>query len=1400
MHRLPSSFKVLACSTLALLSLVGRGAVPDTSVIKRMVVEQEMDLHRDGSHATWSTFNRALGLQHSLYNGRLKISGTIADQAWEQHLDPVSIARGTISSPWKPSAVRSSAREVVWSGRGFDVQYMHSQEGLRQNFIVHKRLEGSGPLLVILSSTGDLTPQQVSDGSIAFHTAAGPAAFVYRDLACWDATGKPLTAFMGVQPGKEGDGVTITVDDTLAIYPITVDPVSTTASPLIISPLNNADFGVSVATAGDLNGDGYSDMVIGAWTASLGQNLEGVAYVYYGSITGINVVPSLTLQVDQAGALFGCSASTAGDVNGDGFSDLIVGARAWESNAVTEISEGAAFVYYGSATGITPLPNLTLQMNHADDNYGARVVCLGDINNDGFSDVGISAYLAAYPSFQEGAVFIHRGSATGLNPLATHRLERNQGGSQFGQGISCAGDINADGFSDVVIGAYNWTVAPGSDQGAAFIYYGSAANLGAGFNPAPAQTYLGTATVNNNSTGWGVCGAGDVNGDGYSDVAISAYLDQNGQVDEGLVRIYHGSASGLAVVPTTVLESNLANSWLGYWVCTAGDTNGDGYADLIVGAPYFAGPESQEGRASLYFGSATGIPTTASATFELNTPGAFLGQCVATIGDVNGDGFSDFAAGAVKYGAGGAVAVYLGGGYAMRIASSASTTGGALNAAMGTTVANAGDVNGDGYADALVGIPNASNGQAGEGLVQFRLGSTNGLTAAPTSTLEANLAGARFGASACSAGDVNGDGYADVIVGAPLAGGTGRVFVYHGSPGGLAAAPTITLTGPAASRFGASVSAAGDVNSDGYADVIIGAPDANQAFVYMGSVAGVISPPHVILSEGAPALFGHAVGTAGDVNGDGFSDVIVGAIGYSNGQANEGAAYVYHGSLTGIVLPFAQRMESNVSNARSGFSVAGAGDVNGDGFFDVIVGADQWASGQANEGAAFIFHGSAAGVGAVPVTTLQRNLVGLFFGRSLAEAGDVNGDGYADVVIGAAGYENPAAQIDEGAFYVFRGSTAGIGAAAFDLIEANVAGEQLGTSVSGGGDIDGDGYSDVIAGAPFASPAFANEGRWQWHRGGRGYGLNQLSRQYMADLVSPLATNCMDFAVPTFFGIGHRARSPIQRTDGKVRWEVVFEGQAFTGVPITNSVGNTGISAAWTDLLPGGVEIKELVFKTPGYIRYKWRVRVEYELSKMFDGQRYSRWFYGYASGLGDIGVLPVELVRFIGRTEPLTNVLEWTTASEHATERFIVERSIDGDRFAPIGDVGAAGESLSTIDYMFDDIDPPSGLAYYRLMMQDLDGKAESSPVIALYRSGAVTNMSLSPNPANAQVTVFWSLDAGSLSVVDEMGRPTRTVRLEPQQRGVVLDVADLAAGHYTVVLIDRSGAVLDRLPLLKN
>jgi len=283
-----------------------------------------------------------------------------------------------------------------------------------------------------------------------------------------------------------------------------------------------------------------------------------------------------------------------------------------------------------------------------------------------------------------------------------------------------------------------------------------------------------------------------------------------------------------------------------------------------------------------------------------------------------------------------------------------------------------------------------------------------------------------------TAGDVNGDGYDDVIVGAELFDNgqpaEGAAFVYHGSATGLSTTADWTAEpNQASALFGGSVGTAGDVNGDGYNDVIVGAygydddqPGEGRGFVYHGSAGGLSATPDwTAESDQAFAEFGNSVRTAGDVNGDGYADVIVGAPDYDNGQSDEGRAFVYHGSATGLSATPEWTAESDQAEARFGISVWTAGDVNGDGYDDVIVGARLYDNGQVNEGRAFVYQGSAAGLSATPDRTSESDQRGAHFGFSVGTAGDVNGDGYAEVIVGAPYYDK--GQAYEGVVFVWRG-------------------------------------------------------------------------------------------------------------------------------------------------------------------------------------------------------------------------------------------------------------------------------------------------------------------------------------------------------------------------------------------
>ncbi len=397
-------------------------------------------------------------------------------------------------------------------------------------------------------------------------------------------------------------------------------------------------------------------------------------------------------------------------------------------------------------------------------------------------------------------------------------------------------------------------------------------------------------------------------------------------------------------------------------------------------------------------------------------------------------------------------------------------------ALLGCAVASAGDVNGDGHDDVLIGARFHDGTHANEGRAALHMGSPSGLAPSASWIADGGQAGALFAYSMASAGDVNGDGFDDVIVGAPLHDGPplggGRVVVYHGSASGLSLDPAWSYrSSQAHAELGTSVASAGDVNGDGFGDVIAGAPyndgvavDEGLALVFLGSPAGLSADPAWRISWGQEwALLGSSVASAGDVNGDGFGDVIVGAPAFDNGQNEEGRAAVYLGSLSGPGGEPAWMAEGDQGRALFGRSVAPAGDVNGDGFDDVIVGAPLGRSGEADEGLSFLYLGSAEGLRAEPDWSAQGDQAGAWWGAAVALAGDVNGDGYDDVIVGAGLHDRR--EVDVGRAVIYLGGRAGLSDDPAWMTDGDQAGAQLGYAVASAGDVNGDGLDDVIVGA-----------------------------------------------------------------------------------------------------------------------------------------------------------------------------------------------------------------------------------------------------------------------------------------------------------------------------------------------
>lgn len=394
------------------------------------------------------------------------------------------------------------------------------------------------------------------------------------------------------------------------------------------------------------------------------------------------------------------------------------------------------------------------------------------------------------------------------------------------------------------------------------------------------------------------------------------------------------------------------------------DVNGDSFDDFLVSASGF---NLNQGKVHLFLGSVNGLGTTPFWTVLGEGSSAF-GQKVALAGDVNGDSHPDILISAPGHN-GGRGRAYLFPGSASGPSTSASWTfsGTFPFQAMGREIAGAGDVNHDGFDDVLVA---SGDGSSDGGRVFLFYGSTNGLSLAPVWTMEADRSSARFGSAIAGIGDVDADGFDDVAIASTWYESIhGRVFVFHGSPDGL---PT----------------------------------DLHSSW-------SVVEPP----TFSAPA-FGESIAGVGDVNKDGFADLVIGAPYHGDPLPEEGVVFLYLGSEDGLAMTPAWHASSHVANARLGNSVAGVGDFNGDGFNDLVAGAylleDEMG---VRKGAAYVFLGNSFGLGESPAFCILGEQQDEWHGFSVATAGDVNSDGYSDFVVGAVMFTTEAGVVGRVALF-----------------------------------------------------------------------------------------------------------------------------------------------------------------------------------------------------------------------------------------------------------------------------------------------------------------------------------------------------------------------------------------------
>lgn len=372
----------------------------------------------------------------------------------------------------------------------------------------------------------------------------------------------------------------------------------------------------------------------------------------------------------------------------------------------------------------------------------------------------------------------------------------------------------------------------------------------------------------------------------------------------------------------------------------------------------------------------------------------------------------------------------------------------------GHCVSGGGDLNADGYDDIVV----SNQVSSGIGVTTGSVFAYSGSDGSLLYQWDSGAPEDRHGHSVAIAGDVNGDGFDDIIIGAPGDSNAthwafGSAFVYSGKDG----SNLYHWEGSAAGdNLGWSVAGAGDVNADGFDDVIVSAPfaglpggltSAGLVYVYSGNDGSLL---HLFEGEDANHLLGLSASGAGDVNNDGFGDVIIGTrVPSPGGIPSAGSAYVYSGSNGNLLYQW----NGTMKDEQLGVAVSGAGDLNADDFDDLIVGTGIRAN------VAYAYSGKD---GSLMFQWDGENTLDSF-GTKVSEAGDFNGDGYSDVIIGA--YSSDFVHNQSGAAYIYSGNDGAL----IKRFDGQWLDKHFGFSVSNAGDLNGDGFADVVVGSPNSS-------------------------------------------------------------------------------------------------------------------------------------------------------------------------------------------------------------------------------------------------------------------------------------------------------------------------------------------
>ncbi|MFZ3031528.1 MAG: FG-GAP-like repeat-containing protein, partial [Candidatus Moraniibacteriota bacterium] len=717
---------------------------------------------------------------------------------------------------------------------------------------------------------------------------------------------------------------------------------------VIITGVTAGDyFGYSLVS-GDFNADGTIDLAVGAYTYS---SSTGLAYIFHndGSIPTTAATADVTITGETTNNQFGVSLSS-GDFNADGETDLAVGAYGYSS------STGRAYIFHndGSIPTTAGTADVTIT-GETTTNYFGYTMTAGDFNADSKTDLAVGAH--RYSSFNGRAYIFHNdGSIPTTAATADVTITGEAASEYFGASLA-SGDWNADGRTDLAIGAFNYS--GGAGTGRVYIFNND------GSIPTTAATADIILTGETTSNFFGVSlTSGDWNADGRTDLAVGA--------------TGYSSSTGRAYVYTwndPVITGGAADDLFGASL-SSGDFNADGKTDLAVGATY----ANTTGRVYIFFSDGTSIPATADVTITGDVADDSFGYALVS-GDFNADSKIDLVVSALGYSTStGRAYIFYNDGSIPTTAATADVTitGGATVDQFGASLV-AGDFNADGETDLAVGANNYSSG-TGRVYIFHNDGSIPTTAATADVTITGGAIVDTFGAS-LTAGDFNADGKTDLAIGASgYSSYTGRAYIYYndGSIPTTAGTADVTITGGAGDdKFGVSL-ISGDFNTDGKTDLVVGANNyastTGRAYIFHndGSIPTTAATADVTITGEAGGDQFAASFAAGDWNADGKTDLVISAYGHSAGGGT-GRTYIYYndGSIPTTAATADVTITGEATFSYFGYALS-SGDFNTDGKIDLAIGAYGYST---STGRVYIIASEAAVPAVLPATLYQKGMV-----------------------------------------------------------------------------------------------------------------------------------------------------------------------------------------------------------------------------------------------------------------------------------------------------------------------------------------------------------------------------------------------------------------------------------------